>query len=38
VVGHVHDGRLLLDLLMVPDDLDDQLVDAVRRAAGRDSG
>jgi len=34
VVGHVHDGRLLLDLLTVPEDLDDVLVEAVRRAAG----
>ncbi len=34
VVGHVHDGRLLLDLLTVPPDLDDLLVEAVRRAAG----
>ena len=29
VVGHVHDGRLLLDLLTVPEDT---LVAAVRRA------
>ncbi len=34
VVGHVTDDRLLLDLLTVPADLDDVLVDAVRRAAG----
>ncbi len=34
VVGHVADDRLLLDLLTVPPDLDDTLVDAVRRAAG----
>ena len=34
VVGHVHDGRLLLDLLTVPADLDDVLVEAVRRVAG----
>lgn len=34
VVGHVHDGRLLLDLLTVPDELDDVLVEAVRRAGG----
>ncbi|WP_395696099.1 L-seryl-tRNA(Sec) selenium transferase [Nocardioides sp.] len=34
VVGHVHDGRLLLDLLTVPPDLDQTLVDAVRRVAG----
>ena len=33
VVGHVHDGRLLLDLLTVPAELDDVLVEAVRRAA-----
>jgi L-seryl-tRNA(Ser) seleniumtransferase len=33
VVGHVHDGRLLLDLLTVPEDLDDVLAEAVRRAA-----
>lgn len=31
VVGRVHDGRLLLDLLAVPEDQDDLLVDAVRR-------
>jgi L-seryl-tRNA(Ser) seleniumtransferase len=34
VVGHVSDDRLLLDLLTVPADLDDTLVEAVRRAAG----
>jgi L-seryl-tRNA(Ser) seleniumtransferase len=34
VVGHVHDGRLMLDLLTVPEELDDLLVEAVRRAAG----
>ncbi|GAA1977028.1 L-seryl-tRNA(Sec) selenium transferase [Nocardioides panacihumi] len=34
VVGHVSDGRLLLDLLAVPADLDDELADAVRRVAG----
>src|SRR4051812_5699143 len=34
VVGHVADDRLLLDLLTVPPELDDTLVDAVRRAAG----
>ena len=34
VVGHVAGDRLLLDLLTVPADLDDTLVDAVRRAAG----
>jgi L-seryl-tRNA(Ser) seleniumtransferase len=33
VVGHVSDGRLLLDLLTVPAELDDVLVAAVRRAA-----
>ena len=32
VIGHVHDGRLLLDLLTVPDELDDVVGDAVRRA------
>jgi L-seryl-tRNA(Ser) seleniumtransferase len=32
VVGHVTDGRLLLDLLAVPPELDDTLADAVRRA------
>lgn len=36
VVGHVHEGRLLLDLLTVPEDLDDVLVEAVRRAAEAD--
>ncbi len=34
VVGHVSDGRLMLDLIMVPASLDTALVDAVRRAAG----
>ena len=34
VVGHVSDGRLLLDLLAVPAELDDELADAVRRVAG----
>jgi L-seryl-tRNA(Ser) seleniumtransferase len=34
VVGHVHDGGLHLDLLTVPDELDDLLVEAVRRAVG----
>ncbi|WP_028639131.1 L-seryl-tRNA(Sec) selenium transferase [Nocardioides sp. URHA0032] len=34
VVGHVHDGRLLLDLLTVPVDLDDVLVEAIRRVMG----
>jgi L-seryl-tRNA(Ser) seleniumtransferase len=33
VLGHVTDDRLLLDLMTVPADLDDVLVDAVRRAA-----
>ena len=33
VVGHVHDGRLLLDLLTVPEELDDVVIEAVRRAA-----
>jgi L-seryl-tRNA(Ser) seleniumtransferase len=32
VVGHVHDGRLLLDLLTVPPGDDTTLVEAVRRA------
>lgn len=32
VVGHVHDGRLLLDLLTVAPEHDDVLVEAVRRA------
>jgi L-seryl-tRNA(Ser) seleniumtransferase len=34
VVGHVHDGRLHLDLLTVPDEFDGVLVGAVRRVAG----
>jgi L-seryl-tRNA(Ser) seleniumtransferase len=34
VVGHVNRGRLLLDLLTVPAELDDVLAEAVRRAAG----
>jgi len=38
VVGHVHDGRLLVDLLTVTDDLDDALVDAVRRVAAEQPG
>jgi L-seryl-tRNA(Ser) seleniumtransferase len=33
IVGHVTGDRLLLDLMTVPADLDDALVDAVRRAA-----
>ena len=33
VVGHVLQGRLLLDLIAVPPDLDDIVVEAVRRAA-----
>jgi L-seryl-tRNA(Ser) seleniumtransferase len=32
VVGRVHAGRLLLDLLTVPEDQDDELLAAVRRA------
>jgi L-seryl-tRNA(Ser) seleniumtransferase len=32
VVGYVSGGRLLLDLLTVPAELDEVLVDAVRRA------
>jgi L-seryl-tRNA(Ser) seleniumtransferase len=32
VVGYVADGRLHLDLVSVPEDLDDALIDAVRRA------
>lgn len=35
VVGHVHDGRLLLDLLTVPPEQDAALVEAVRRVADR---
>lgn len=34
VVGHVVDGRLLLDLLAVPLDHDDALIDAVQRVLG----
>jgi L-seryl-tRNA(Ser) seleniumtransferase len=34
VIGRVAGDRLLLDLLTVPSDQDDALVDAVRRAAG----
>jgi L-seryl-tRNA(Ser) seleniumtransferase len=34
VVGHVHDGRLHLDLLTVADELDQVVVEAVRRVAG----
>jgi L-seryl-tRNA(Ser) seleniumtransferase len=33
VVGHVVDGRLLLDLIAVQPERDDDLADAVRRAA-----
>jgi L-seryl-tRNA(Ser) seleniumtransferase len=33
VVGHLERDRLLLDLIAVPDALDDAIVDAVRRAA-----
>ncbi len=36
VVGHVHDGRLLLDLLTVPEDLDDLLAEAVRGVVAAD--
>ena len=32
VLGHVTDGRLLLDLLMVPETFDEAVVEAVRRA------
>ena len=35
VVGHLREGRLLLDLITVPPDLDATVADAVRRAAGR---
>ena len=35
VLGHVVDGRLLLDLLAVPADQDDALTEAVRRALGQ---
>ena len=38
VVGHVHDGRLHLDLLTVPEDRDADLVAAVRRVAGLAAG
>ena len=34
VVGRVHDGRLLLDLIAVPEELDATLATAVRRVAG----
>ena len=37
VVGRVHEGRLLLDLLAVDPDEDDALVEAVRRAATREA-
>jgi L-seryl-tRNA(Ser) seleniumtransferase len=33
VVGHVSEGRLLLDLIAVPPERDDDVADAVRRAA-----
>jgi L-seryl-tRNA(Ser) seleniumtransferase len=33
VVGHVTEGRLLLDLIAVPPERDDDVADAVRRAA-----
>ena len=35
VVGRVHGGRLLLDLIAVPESLDRRVVDAVREAADR---
>jgi L-seryl-tRNA(Ser) seleniumtransferase len=38
VVGHVQDGRLLLDLVAVPRELDESLAAAVRRAASRSGG
>jgi L-seryl-tRNA(Ser) seleniumtransferase len=38
VIGHVADGRLLLDVLTVPEHLDDALVEAVRGAADRGEG
>jgi hypothetical protein len=34
VVGHVHDGRLLLDLLAVAPEDDDRIVSAVRALPG----
>jgi L-seryl-tRNA(Ser) seleniumtransferase len=34
VIGHIAGGRLLLDMLTVPEHLDDALIEAVRRAAG----
>jgi L-seryl-tRNA(Ser) seleniumtransferase len=38
VVGHVREGRLLLDLLAVDPADDDVLVEAVRRAADGSAG
>ncbi len=38
VVGHVHDDRLLLDLLTVPEGRDADVADAVRRAAETSAG
>jgi len=35
IVGHVHDGRLLLDLLTVPEDLDETLAEAVRQIVAK---
>lgn len=37
VVGHVHEGRLRLDLLTVPPDLDETLLAAVRDAAAQEA-
>ncbi|WP_027862332.1 L-seryl-tRNA(Sec) selenium transferase [Marmoricola sp. URHB0036] len=37
VVGRVHAGRLLLDLLTVPEEDDTAVIDAVRRAVAEDS-
>ena len=37
VVGRVHGGRLLLDLLTVPEEDDTAVIDAVRRAVAEDS-
>ncbi len=36
VVGHVHDGRLFLDLLTVPEDLDDLVAATVRDVVAAD--
>lgn len=38
VVGHVHDGRLLLDLLALPGSDDAALVEGVRRVLAADGG